>query len=80
MAMERIIVGIDKDWLTVGDICNYMDVSAFVVTSQLRSGGLPAVKFGREWRIARQDFEDWINAQRIQRPSAEDGRSGDAKK
>jgi excisionase family DNA binding protein len=43
-----------------------MDVSTFVVTSQLRSGNLPAVKFGREWRVARQDFEDWINAQRAE--------------
>lgn len=63
--MRRIIVDIDKDWLTVGDICDYMDVSPFVVTGRLRSGELPAVKFGREWRIARQDFEDWINDRRI---------------
>ncbi len=62
--MERISVDIDKEWLSVSDICEYMDVSAFVVTSQLRSGTLPAVKFGREWRVARRDFEDWINAQR----------------
>jgi hypothetical protein len=41
-----------------------MDVSTFVVTSQLRSGALPAVKFGREWRVAKVDFEDWINLQR----------------
>lgn len=70
--MQRIIVEIEKDWLTVGDICDYMGVSAFVVTSQLRSGGLPAVKFGREWRIARQDFEDWINAQRRERSTGDD--------
>jgi len=62
--VRRITVDIDKDWLTVGDICNYMDVSPFVVTGRLRSGELPAVKFGREWRIARQDFEDWINDRR----------------
>jgi excisionase family DNA binding protein len=62
--MDRIIVTIDKDWLSVADICEYMDVSAYVVTNQLRAGGLPAVKFGREWRVARQDFEDWINEQR----------------
>lgn len=62
--MERITVDIDKEWLTVTDICEYMDVSAFVVTSQLRSGNLPAVKFGREWRVARVDFEEWINGQR----------------
>ena len=64
--MDRIKVEIGKEWLSVADICEYMDVSPFVVTSQLRSGGLPAVKFGREWRVARQDFEDWINAQRTQ--------------
>jgi excisionase family DNA binding protein len=70
--MNRITVDIGKDWLSVADICEYMDVSPFVVTSQLRSGGLPAVKFGREWRVARQDFEDWINAQREQTEAAVD--------
>lgn len=63
--MDRIIVDIGKEWLSVADICDYMGVSAYVVTGQLRSGDLPAVKFGREWRVARQDFEDWINAQRL---------------
>jgi len=62
--MERLRVDIDKPWLSVADICEYMDVSAFVVTSVLRSGELPAVKFGREWRVATGDFEDWINEQR----------------
>ena len=64
--MERITVDVGKDWLSVADICEYMEVSPFVVTSQLRSGTLPAVKFGREWRVARQDFEDWINVQRAE--------------
>lgn len=62
--MDRITVDIDKPWLTVPDICEYMDVSTFVVTSMLRSGEVPAVKFGREWRVAREDFEVWLNAQR----------------
>ena len=62
--MERIVVDLPKEWLTVADICKYMGVSTFVVTTQLRSGALPAVKFGREWRVARTDFEDWINEQR----------------
>ena len=63
--MERIKVSVDKPWLSVADICEYMDVSTFVVTTVLRSGELPAVKFGREWRVATDDFEDWINAQRM---------------
>ena len=62
--MEPIKVAIDKPWLSVADICEYMDVSTFVVTTVLRSGELPAVKFGREWRVATRDFEDWLNAQR----------------
>jgi len=64
VAMERLRLDIDKPWLSVADICEYMDVSTFVVTSVLRSGELPAVKFGREWRVSVGDFEDWINAQR----------------
>jgi excisionase family DNA binding protein len=63
--VERITVDIDKDWLSVADICEYMDVSTFVVTRVLRSGELPAVKMGREWRVSRIDFEDWLNAQRL---------------
>ncbi len=30
--MDRIHVDLDKPWLTVADICDYMDVSPFVVT------------------------------------------------
>lgn len=41
-----------------------MGVSRYVVTAILRSGDLPAVKMGREWRVAKRDFEDWVNAQR----------------
>ena len=63
--MERIIVDLPKDWLSVADICEYMDVSPYVVTRMLRSEDLPAVKMGREWRVARGDFEDWLNAQRL---------------
>lgn len=63
--MERITVDLAKEWLSVADICEYMDVSPFVVTRVLRAGELPAVKMGREWRVARGDFEDWLNAQRL---------------
>lgn len=62
--MERITVDLGKEWLSVADICEYMGVSTFVVTRVLRSGELPAVKFGREWRVARGDFEDWLNDRR----------------
>jgi len=63
--MDRVLVDLGKEWLSVADICDYMEVSPFVVTRVLRAGELPAVKMGREWRVARADFEDWLNAQRL---------------
>ena len=63
--VEPITVDLDKDWLSVADVCEYMGVSPFVVTRVLRSGELPAVKIGREWRVSRVDFEAWLNAQRL---------------
>jgi len=64
--VERINISVDKDWLSVADVCEYLGVTPFVVTRVLRSGELPGVKIGREWRVARLDFEDWINAQRFE--------------
>lgn len=68
--MERIQLNIAKEWLSVADICEYMDVSPFVVTRMIRAGQLPAVKFGREWRISAADFEDYLNDQRQAHMSA----------
>ena len=65
MSVERIRVDLDREWLSVADICDYMGVSTFVVTRMLRGGELPGIKMGREWRVAKTDFEDWLNAQRF---------------
>ncbi|MDH3539365.1 MAG: helix-turn-helix domain-containing protein [Acidimicrobiia bacterium] len=62
--MERIRVDVPKEWMSVADICEYMDVSPFVVTRMLRDGRMPAVKFGREWRVAKSDFEHFLNQRR----------------
>lgn len=67
--MDRIRVDLPKDWLSVTDICDYMDVSPFVVTRMLRGGDLPGVKFGREWRVARSDFEEYLNEHRAGLPT-----------
>jgi len=66
IGVEEIRLADGREWLSVADICEYIGVSAFVVTKLLRTGELPAVKFGREWRVARVDFEDYINRRRAQ--------------
>jgi excisionase family DNA binding protein len=62
--MEPITVPIEKEWLSVNEVAGYMGVSSHVVTTMLRGGELPAVKFGREWRVARFDLEMWLNRRR----------------
>jgi len=54
--MERIEIGGAKEWLSVADICAYMEVTPYVVTSLLRAGEIPAVKFGRVWRVSKRDL------------------------
>lgn len=66
--MEPITIPIEKDWLSASEVGGYLGVSTHVVTSLLRAGELPAVKFGREWRVARIDLENWLNRQREGRP------------
>lgn len=62
--VKWISITLTKEWLSVADLCEYMDVSSYVVTAVLRSGDIPAVKMGREWRVAKSDFEAWLNGQR----------------
>jgi len=62
--VDWIDVDIPKQWLTVGDVCDYLGVTPHVVTRMLREGELTGVKIGREWRIARTDLEAWINRAR----------------
>jgi excisionase family DNA binding protein len=62
--MDEISIPLEKQWLSVADIAVYMGVSPHVVTSILRAGEMPAVKFGREWRVARADLEKYLNQAR----------------
>lgn len=64
--MERITVPFEKEWLTVEEVSGYLGVTPFVLTGILRRGEIPAVKVGREWRVARLDLEAWLNARRAE--------------
>lgn len=59
--MEPIETPFEKEWLSVAEIASYMDVSPYVVTGMLRRGEIAALKMGREWRVARADFEAWLD-------------------
>lgn len=47
----------DKSYMTVKEFCERMQVSTSTVYRMIKAGQLPAVKFGRYWKIARSVFD-----------------------
>lgn len=50
----------DQSYMTVKEFCDRMQVSASTVYRMIKAGQLPAVKFGRYWKISRRIFDDMV--------------------
>lgn len=48
----------EQSYMTVKEFCERMQVSTSTVYRMIKAGQLPAVKFGRYWKIARSIFDD----------------------
>lgn len=46
--------------LTAEDAAEYLQISLKTALKLLRSGEIPAVKVGRQWRMSRQALEDFL--------------------
>jgi excisionase family DNA binding protein len=46
-----------EEWMRTEDVAAELGVSKTVVWRQIRRGTLPAEKFGRDYRIRREDFD-----------------------
>jgi excisionase family DNA binding protein len=51
-------------FLTTEDVLGCLKVNARTLYRLIRSGELPAVRIGRQWRIRQSDFEAWLERQR----------------
>ena len=49
----------EEVYLTVEEICRELRVTKKVVYSWIKQGKLPALKTGKEYRIARVDYQDF---------------------
>jgi excisionase family DNA binding protein len=47
-----------ESYMTVKEFCEKMKVSPSTVYRMIKSGQIPAVKFGRYWKIPRSGFEE----------------------
>jgi excisionase family DNA binding protein len=51
-------------FLTTEEVLVYLNTTPRTIYRLIRSGELPAVRIGRQWRFRRTDLDDWIERQR----------------
>jgi excisionase family DNA binding protein len=51
-------------FLTTEEVLTYLKVTPRTIYRLIRTGELPAVRIGRQWRFRRGDLDDWLERQR----------------
>jgi excisionase family DNA binding protein len=57
----------DEEFLTTEEVFDYLQIHPRTLYRLLKSGMLPAVRVGRQWRIRKQDLDTWVAIQRQRR-------------
>jgi excisionase family DNA binding protein len=50
----------DLQFLTVKETADYLKVTPNTIMIWARSGRIPAVKMGRQWRVVKSEFDRWV--------------------
>jgi excisionase family DNA binding protein len=53
-----------SSFLTTEEVLAYLKVTPRTIYRLIRTGELPAVRIGRQWRFRRQDLDAWLDRQR----------------
>jgi excisionase family DNA binding protein len=51
-------------FLTTEEVLSYLKVNPRTIYRLIKTGELPAVRIGRQWRFRRSDLDAWIDRQR----------------
>jgi len=51
---------IQNRWISLQEICNYLDVKRHTVMRWIDQRGLPASKAGKLWRFKAEDIDEWV--------------------
>ena len=51
-------------FLTTEEVLTYLKVTPRTIYRLIRTGELPAVRIGRQWRFRRGDLDSWLDRQR----------------
>lgn len=54
---------IEKQWISIEELPEYLGISAVTIRFWIRSGkDIPAVRIGRQWRFRISDIDEWIKS------------------
>ena len=53
-----------QPYLTTEEVLVYLRVTPRTIYRLIRSGELPALRIGRQWRFCRTDLDAWLERQR----------------
>jgi excisionase family DNA binding protein len=53
-----------RAFLTTEEVLGYLNTTPRTIYRLIRSGELPAVRIGRQWRFRRTDLDQWVERQR----------------
>jgi excisionase family DNA binding protein len=51
-------------FLTTEEVLSYLRITPRTIYRLIRSGELPAVRIGRQWRFRRPDLDHWLERKR----------------
>lgn len=58
--MEPLNTEPELRWYTTADVARMLQLRRETVIRYIKRGTLPAIKIGRDWRIAQDDFRAWV--------------------
>ena len=64
MTVKNVGVRASALWTTV-DVVAYLNVTPRTIYRLIRTGELPAIRIGHQWRIRQSDLDEWLDRQRV---------------
>ena len=53
-----------NEWLTVDEIAQELKLHPDTIREYIRKKELPAYRFGRDYRVRKEDYEEWLKKRR----------------
>jgi excisionase family DNA binding protein len=53
-------------FLTTDEVLGYLKTTPRTIYRLIRTGELPAIRIGRQWRFRRSDLDGWLDRQRTE--------------